>query len=48
VDRRERTPLLRHLLDSQGWARCLVFVGSQKAADHVASKLKNSGSVDGR
>ena len=48
VDRRERTPLLRHLLDSQGWARCLVFVGSQKAADHVASKLKNSGSADGR
>ena len=43
VDVRERTPLLRHLLDTEGWARCLVFTGSQRSAEHVANKLRAAG-----
>ena len=43
VDVRERTPLLRHLLEEEGWARCLVFVSSQKSAEHVADKLQRAG-----
>ena len=43
VDLRERTPLLRHLLEVEGWARVLVFVRSQKSAEHVAMKLTKGG-----
>lgn len=43
VDLRERTPLLRHLLETEGWASVLVFVGSQKASEHVAAKLVAKG-----
>ena len=43
VDVRQRTPLLRHLLATEGWRRALVFVASQKAAEHVAQKLAASG-----
>ena len=43
VDVRERTPLLRHLLAAEGWARAMVFVGSQRSAEHVAAKLRKSG-----
>ena len=43
VDLRERTPLLRWLIESEGWARVLVFVGSQRSAEHVAMKLRKSG-----
>jgi superfamily II DNA/RNA helicase len=39
VDTAKRTPLLRHLLASHGWAHVLVFVDSQYSADHVADKL---------
>ncbi|EOD14947.1 hypothetical protein EMIHUDRAFT_53137, partial [Emiliania huxleyi CCMP1516] len=43
VDVRERTPLLRHLLETEaGWTRVLVFVASQKSAEHVAAKLRRS------
>ena len=35
VDLRDRTSLLRHLLDTQGWGRVLVFVGSRKGAEYA-------------
>jgi ATP-dependent RNA helicase RhlE len=43
VDTENRAPLLRHLITSHGWQRVLVFVGSQYAADHVATKLQRHG-----
>ena len=44
VDVRERTPLLRHLLGAEaGWERVLVFVASQRSAEHVAAKLRKGG-----
>ena len=43
MDLRDRTPLLRHLLEEEGWARALVFVGSQKGAEHVTMKLRKAG-----
>ena len=43
VDERERTRLLRHLIAAEGWARVLVFVGSRRRAEHVASKLQKAG-----
>jgi ATP-dependent RNA helicase RhlE len=39
VDACKRTMLLRHLLDTEGWAHALVFVASRIAAERVASKL---------
>ena len=38
-----RTPLLRHLIQSQGWDRVLVFVATQYASEHLADKLKRAG-----
>ncbi len=43
VDTDKRTPLLRHLIKTEGWRRVLVFVGSQYTADHVADKLRRNG-----
>lgn len=43
VDRRERTMLLRHLAETEGWDRILVFVASQYATEHVAKKLAAKG-----
>jgi ATP-dependent RNA helicase RhlE len=43
VDRRTRTPLLRHLLETQDWPSVLVFVASRHGVDHVASKLVRAG-----
>ncbi len=43
VDTENRAPLLRHLITSHGWQRVLVFVASQYAADHVATKLQRNG-----
>jgi superfamily II DNA/RNA helicase len=43
VDTARRTPLLRHLLATQGWRRVLVFVATQHASEHVADKLRQSG-----
>lgn len=43
VDESRRTPLLRHLIKSEGWKRVLVFVASKHAADHVADKLRRGG-----
>jgi ATP-dependent RNA helicase RhlE len=43
VDTDKRTPLLRHLVDTEGWERVLVFVATQYTADHVADKLRRNG-----
>ena len=43
VDSARRTPLLRHLIATEGWDRVLVFVASQYASEHVADKLKRAG-----
>ena len=39
VDAAQRTPLLRHLLATEGWQRVLVFVATRYAAEHVSDKL---------
>ena len=43
VDTPRRTPLLRHLIATEGWQRVLVFVATQYAAEHVADKLRRGG-----
>ena len=43
VDTAQRTPLLRHLIQSEGWDRVLVFVATQYATEHVAAKLRQAG-----
>ena len=43
VDAAQRTPLLRHLIKSEGWKRVLVFVAKQYTAEHVADKLRRFG-----
>lgn len=43
VDKAKRTPLLRHLITTEGWKRVLVFVATQYTADHVADKLRRNG-----
>ena len=41
VDESRRTPLLRHLLQTEpeGWSRVLVFVATRYATEHVSDKL---------
>jgi superfamily II DNA/RNA helicase len=43
VDANRRTELLRHLIRENGWRQVLVFVATQYAAQHVASKLYKAG-----
>jgi len=43
VDTARRTPLLRHLIATEGWQRLLVFVATQYASEHVADKLNRAG-----
>lgn len=43
VDEAARTPLLRHLIASEGWERVLVFVATKYATEHVAEKLVRNG-----
>ncbi len=43
VDPARRTMLLKHLIQTGGWSRALVFVATRYAADHVAWKLYKSG-----
>jgi ATP-dependent RNA helicase RhlE len=43
VDTDKRTPLLRHLIESENWSRALVFVATQYTADHVVDKLQRNG-----
>ncbi len=43
VDGPRRTQLLRHLIGSEDWGSVLVFVATQHAGEHVASKLAGLG-----
>ncbi len=43
VDEAQRTPLLRHLLQTEGWSRLLVFVATQYATELVSDKLWKAG-----
>ena len=42
VDTDKRTPLLVHLIKSEGWSRVLVFVAKKYSASHVADKLRRN------
>lgn len=42
VDTRQRTQLLRHLIDTEHWQRVLVFVATKHAADIVSEKLRKA------
>ncbi|MBK5207229.1 MAG: DEAD/DEAH box helicase [Polaromonas sp.] len=42
VDAGRRTQLLRHLVQSEGWSRVLVFVATKHAAEIVADKLRKA------
>lgn len=43
VDPPRRTQLLRHLIETHGWTRVLVFVATKYATEHVAEKLRKAG-----
>ncbi|MFH1497562.1 MAG: DEAD/DEAH box helicase [Verrucomicrobiota bacterium] len=43
VDAPNRTQLLRHLIETHGWTRVLVFVATKYATEHVAEKLRRAG-----
>jgi ATP-dependent RNA helicase RhlE len=43
VDEPRRTQLLRHLVQTEGWSRVLVFVATKYATEHVAEKLRKVG-----
>lgn len=43
VDPARRAMLLKHLIQTCGWSRTLVFVATRYAADHVAWKLYKAG-----
>ena len=43
VDPPRRTQLLRHLIETSGWSRVLVFVATKYATEHVAEKLRKAG-----
>ncbi len=43
VDTAKRTPLLRHLIQEQGWPRLLVFVATKYATELVSHKLGLAG-----
>ena len=43
VDPGQRTQLLKHLLQQEGWNRALVFVATKHAAETVAEKLCKAG-----
>ena len=43
VDAPRRTQLLRHLIETHGWTRVLVFVATKYATEHVAEKLRKVG-----
>ena len=43
VDPPRRTQLLRHLIQTNGWTRVLVFVATKYATEHIAEKLRKAG-----
>ncbi len=42
VDARQRTQLLRHLIENEKWSQVLVFVATKYAADLIATKLRRA------
>jgi superfamily II DNA/RNA helicase len=42
VDGPRRTPLLRHLLQTEAWTRVLVFAATKYSTEHVADKLRRN------
>lgn len=43
VDAPARTQLLRHLVQTEGWTRVLVFVATKYSTEHIADKLRRAG-----
>lgn len=43
VNRENRGPLLRHLLNTEKWEQVLVFMANKRAADNIAAKFKKYG-----
>jgi len=43
VNRENRGPLLRHLLEREGWEQVLVFMANKRAADNIAAKFRKYG-----
>jgi superfamily II DNA/RNA helicase len=43
VNRENRGPLLRELLQSEGWEQVLVFMANKRAADNISAKFKKYG-----
>jgi len=43
VNRENRGPLLRHLLDTEKWGQVLVFMANKRATDNIAAKFKKYG-----
>lgn len=43
VNRENRGPLLRHLIDTQNFELVLVFMANKRAADNIAAKFKKHG-----
>jgi len=43
VNRENRGPLLRHLLESEKWEQVLVFMANKRATDNIAQKFKKYG-----
>ena len=43
VNRENRGPLLRHLLESEKWEQVLVFMANKRAVDNIAAKFRKYG-----
>ncbi len=43
VNRENRGPLLRHLLETEKWEQVLVFMANRRATDNIAMKFKKYG-----
>jgi len=43
VNHENRSPLLRHLLESEKWASVLVFMASKRAAENISAKFRKYG-----
>ena len=43
VNRENRGPLLRHLLDTEKWEQVLVFMANKRASDNIAAKFRKYG-----
>lgn len=43
VNRENRGPLLRHLLEREGWEQVLVFMANKRATENIAAKFRKYG-----